>query len=239
MNAFRSICALGALSLFAAVPAIAGQGEVKIVWQPKAGQVSKYKMEVDAEGDFGQGPMKIKVTMGLTNTVKSVSDKEVVIEGKTTDMKVMLDGNELPIGDSGNDTSTNTYSLNGDLMSTKSAMGQENPRMEQMTSFRYPDKALKAGDSWTREVKGEKGGFVPATATYTYVGPDKVGKWDCHKVTFEYKETSGDKPSSSKGTIWIDTTTGDAVKLDVSMKDVVFQEGMPAMNATAKMTRVE
>lgn len=239
MNVFRLSCALGALSLLATAPAITGQGEVQIVWQPKAGQVSKYKMEVDAEGDFGQGPMKIKVTMGLSNTVKSVSDKEVVIEGKTNDMKVMLDGNELPIGDAGNDTSTNTYSLNGDLISTKSAMGQENPRMEQMTSFRYPDKALKPGESWTRAVKGEKGGFVPAMATYTYVGPDKVGKWDCHKVTFDYKETAGEKPSSSKGTIWIDTVSGDAVKLDVTMKDVVFQDGMPAMNATAKMNRIE
>ena len=120
--------ALAALTFVTALPAIAGQGEVKLTWQPKAGATAKYSMDVDAEGDFGQGPMKIKVTMTLANTVKSVSDKEIVIEGKTSNMKITLDGNELPAPAS-DETSTNTYSPTGELISVKSSSGQENRRL--------------------------------------------------------------------------------------------------------------
>lgn len=230
--------ALAALTIVTALPSFAGQGEVKLVWQPKAGATAKYTMDVDAEGDFGQGPMKIKVTMNLANTVKSVSDKEIVVEGKTSNMKVTLDGNELPSPDS-NETSTNTYSPNGELISTKSTSGQENRRLEQMNSFLYPSNAVKVGDTWTRDIKGEKGGGVPATAKYTFQGAEKVGKWDCYKVDYTYSETKGDMPTSAKGTAWLDATTGDLVKMDVDMKNVVFQDGVPPMAAKAKMTRSE
>jgi hypothetical protein len=234
----RLFGALAALAVLTALPAIARQDEAKIAWQPKVGSVTKYQMVVDAEGDFGNGPSKIQVTMKVANTIKTVDDKQIIVEGKTSDMKVTLDGNEMPVPND-DATSTNTYSLLGDLLSTKSSNGQENPRIEQMNAFRYPDKAVKVGDSWERTVKGEKGGAVPATAKYTFKGIEKSGKYTCFKVEYTYTETSGDKPSSAKGTVWLDQTTGDLVKGDVDMKDVVFQDGIPPMNAKAKMTRVD
>ncbi|MBX7136094.1 MAG: hypothetical protein K1X67_25775 [Fimbriimonadaceae bacterium] len=238
MKLNRMFGALAALTLVTALPAIAGQGEVKLTWQPKVGATAKYSMDVDAEGDFGQGPMKIKVTMTLANTVKSVSDKEVVVEGKTSNMKITLDGNELPAPAS-DETSTSTFAPDGELISVKSSSGQENRRLEQMNAFVYPSASVKPGDTWTREVKGEKGGGVPATAKYSYVGAEKVGKWDCYKVSYTYTETKGDMPTSAKGTAWLDAATGDLVKMDVEMKNVVFQDGVPPMAAKAKMTRTD
>lgn len=235
LKLFRTYGALTALIVATALPAIAGQG-AKISWTPKEGTTSKYGMDVDAEGDFGQGPMKIHVSMKLQQTVKKVSDKEIVVEGKMTDMKISMDGNEFP-APTNEEVTTNTYAPNGELLSTKSSSGSGNRRMEQMQTFLYPDKTVNKGDTWSREIKGEKGGAVPATAKYTYVDNEKVAKWDCYKIDFTYTETKGDKPMSSKGSIWLDQATGETVKLTVTMKDVVFEESMPPMNATAKMMR--
>lgn len=234
MKKIRFVSALVAISLVAG--AVAWQDEAKIVWQPKAGSVAVYNMNVNAEGDFGQGPMKIEVSMKVTNKIDTVTEKEVTVSSKTTDMKIKLDGNEMP-GGGEEETGSSTFSLDGELISTKSDSGMGNIRLEQMSTFLYPDRAVKPGETWTRTVKGDKGGKVNATATYTYQGTEKVGNWDCFKVTYDYKETQGEKPSTAKGTIWIDQATGDAVKLEATLKDVVFQDGLPPMNATIKMMR--
>lgn len=237
---------LGVLAAAAAIlvlPATALIQSAKIAWNPKVGSTSKFTMNVDAEGDFGQGAMKIKVSMKVANKVKTVTDKEIVIESTMSDMKIKMgdDGQEMadPSGQ-GDQTTTNTYARNGALLSTKSASGMDNPRMEQMSSFLYPDKELAPGTSWEREIpKDDKKGTPSAKGSYTFVGEEKVGKWAAYKVTWSYKETSGDKPSSAEGTAWLDKETGEMLKMDSKMKDVVFQEGIPPMNATVTMMRTE
>ncbi|HRF59905.1 MAG TPA: hypothetical protein PLH94_08335 [Fimbriimonadaceae bacterium] len=243
MKVKRTLGILAAATAILVLPASALLQGVKIAWNPKAGSTSKFMMNVDAEGDFGQGAMKIKVSMKVANKVKSVSDKEIVIESTMSDMKIKMgdDGQEMadPSGQ-GDQTTTNTYSRNGALVSTKSAAGMDNPRMEQMSSFLYPDKEIAIGGSWDRDLaKDDKKGTPSAKGSYTLVGEDKLGKWTAYKVTWTYKETSGDRPSSAEGTAWLDKETGEVIKLEAKMKDVVFQEGIPPMNANVTMTRTE
>ena len=228
---------VGAACLLA-VAAFAAQDTFKLEWKPKVGETLKYQIDVKASMDMGGTMGDIAVGMVQTQKVTKIEDGKVTMEGKTGNMTLVINGEDMSQMMGGQDfNSTTVYNLKGELISvTSDQPGAENQtRMENAYSMSYPNKDVKVGESWTRTVKADSKGAVDATGTFTVEGVDMIGTERTVRIRGDYKETSGTTPMTVKSTMWIREKDGAAVKGTFNMKNVEFQPGMPPVDATATM----
>ncbi len=220
------------------------QDTAVIEWKPKVGETTKYRIAVNANMDAGMGPMDITFTSIMTERILKIEDnKNVTVESTQSDFGLYVGGQDMSSMMSGQVIKALTVMKpNGEVVKRSSEGGNEmeNPRMEEMMVTLYPDKPLRLGDSWTREVKGDTSkGTVDAEATYKYEGKEKIGDWDCYKISYTYNEKRGRAPMSAKGTIYIAVENGTMVQSDMSVQNVEFQPGLPPANAVFKVTRIK
>ena len=174
----------------------------------KVGDVRKYSVA----GKFDFNGTDIDFTATATEKVVAVADDGgYSIEEKQTDSKI--NGQEAP--GSGSETPTVTsYKSTGEIIEIKSDHVEPNTyRFANLAVFLLPGKEVKAGDTWTADIKADsKTGAVDAKASYTLVGEDKAGGKDALKVKYTIKE-SGDAGASSDGTMWVDKADNSLIKL--------------------------
>jgi hypothetical protein len=86
----------------------------------------------------------------------------------------------------------------------------------------FPEKAVKAGDSWETSLDNPTAKGKKFTVKTTYVGMEKVDGVDLWKVkqTAEVTLTGKDDKLITEYTAWLDPATGDEVKADVSLKNL-------------------
>lgn len=231
---------VGAACLLAVV-AFAAQDTFKLEWKPKVGDSLKYQIDVKASMDMGGMMGNLAVGMVQTQKVTKIEDGKVTMEGKTGNMTLVINGEDMSqmMGDQ-DFSSTSVYNMSGELISIVSDQpGSENQtRMENAYSMTYPNKDVKTGDTWTRTIKGDSKGAVDATATFTVEGIDMIGTDRTVRVRGDFKETKGNNPMTVKSTMWIREKDGAAVKGTFNMKNVEFQPGMPPVDATATMNLI-
>ena len=106
--------------------------------------------------------------------------------------------------------------------------------------FVYPDKELKAGDTWTikRDADSGKGIFARET-TFTYESTETIGKWNCHKIKVDYKEIGAPTNIEATGYMWLSAEDGSQIKGSFKMKNVEFGPGAPPADADSEMMRIE
>lgn len=231
---------VGAACLLA-VAAYAAQDTFKLEWKPKVGDVTKYKIDVKASMDMGGAMGDIVFGMVQTTKVTKVADGKVVIDGTTGNMTLVVNGEDMSemMGNQSMAT-VSTYNANGELVSIKGDdMGGANPvRMENAYSLIYPNKDVKAGDKWSRTIKGNAAGAVDAEATYTVDGFETIGADRVIRIKGDFKETKGAAPMTVMSTVWLREKDGAPVKGTYNMKNVEFQPGMPPVAAIATMTLI-
>lgn len=224
---------IGAIAL--CTLASASVDSVKIVWAPKVGAVTKHRVDIapDVPG------MEIKIAIEVSSKVLKVEAGEITVEESVLSTKMSFNGQEMDppaeLGSQGKQVIV--YATNGEVK--KGPETEQMPRIEESNKFVFPTAALNVGDTWKRSGKGDdKKGTVDSTTTYTYEGPEKVGKWDCHKIRVAFKELVGERPMANSGYVWVEAATGDLVKAEYMAVDVEFQPGMFA-NSKTVVTRLE
>lgn len=223
------------------VPALLlAQGEAKIEWKPKVGQELKYKAAMTASGDFGGGQMEIGVTFMMSTKTAKVENGKVTVESSQSDMKVAFNGMEMDPLQGQVIKGTTVHNLDGTIVSSQSDMGAAAGRFEEVTSFNYPGKTVRVGESWTRVVKPDPArGTVNAKCTYTFKGFEAIDGINCWKVEYAFEETEGTTPMKATGTVWMNPDDGEMVKATMVGTNVVIQAEMPPVSANMTVTRAK
>jgi len=232
-----------------ASPALAGLADVDLTWKPKAGETKKYRLQVNMSLDLGGQTMDIKVSMlNVTKTTKIDGDK-VTSEGHVEDFKMAMNGNEADPSQGGGPSPADVKTIQvrslktGEVLSTEttgtSDVPPQNPRVEAMGFFWRPEGKVKAGESWTKELKkDEKKGTEASIAKFTAVAEEEVLGHKCWKITYAYTETGVEKPFGATGTFWVDIADGSPVKYEANYENVVFQDGLPPTSAKVSLILV-
>lgn len=214
-----------ALALVAgAAFAVAAVQEVTLKRTAKQGEVFKYQMSGELEL-MGQSVGLKAVT--VNKTIKVEANGNYVVESSMTDGKILINGGEMDMPEQGG--TTTTFKPDGTIIDVKGeGVDQGGWRMANLMSAIVPEKGLKVGENWTSEVKGDtKKMTVDVKGTYSFEALEKTEHGDAAKVKFELKEQAGDAPATMSGTAWIETKTGNMVKMDSVWKDVPIP-GAPA-----------
>lgn len=231
---------VGAACLLA-VSAVALQDVFRLEWKPKVGETLKYKIDVKASMDMGGMMGDIQVGMVQTQKTTKIEDGKVTMAGTTGNMTLIVNGEDMSqmMGDQ-NMNSTSVYNLQGELISLESDMdmGGSQVRMENAYGMTYPNREVKAGETWTRTIKGDNKGAIDATVTFTVDGFETIGSDRCARIKGDFKETKGANPMTVKSTFWVREKDGAAVKGTFAMTNVEFQPGLPPVSATATMSLI-
>ncbi len=199
----------------------------------KVGDTITYKLTVDAEF----GGQKINVTAKTVDKVVKADDKEIQVESKQEETKIKFGDQEMDAPSEG--ASTTSYDARGLITDIKGENADSNAyRMANLTLVATPEKAVKKGDKWSHEFKGDdKKGSRAAKADYEVLDTEKVGGLDTVKVKWTYKETEGTEPASSEGTIWLHATDFSIVKVVGSLKGAPIPGAPAPMDLTYTLER--
>jgi len=221
---------------------IAAQEEYTLKLQVKEGDTFKYRFTM--EMTFGE--MSAVVTMNITTKVVKVDgDGNVVMESSSGDGMAKFGDQEMPIPPS--PTTKTTFKPNG--MPIKVEGGPDSAtamRMARLNSHLFPDKAVKIGDKWSAEMKGE-GNLPSLKGEYELVAKEKVGDVETLKIKFTVQEVAnqkeGDAPSmldnaNINGHVWIDPKTGMLVRMSATVKGMPAEGAPMPLDGTITMERV-
>jgi hypothetical protein len=218
--------------LLVAAAYAAVQEAANIAWKPTAGNTIIYKMTSTAK--LGVGELHYDAT--ITHKVVEIKpDGNVVVEEKQGDIKATLGDQDISTLVPAS-TVTQTLAPNGEIISRKSDQPDDNQRVDEASAFIYPPHALKPGEIWTRTAHAQGKNTYESTTTYTYVGQEKVGKWDTYKISVDFKETSAPTNMTATGTAWVSTTDGELVRADYQMKNVDLPQ-MPPSDISVQLMR--
>lgn len=214
-----------ALAVIAGSAAMANSYGASFAYSPKVGDVMRYK----STAKFNMSGMDGTATFTDRQKVTAVEDGVVTIESTQEDGMILIMGQEMPMGTL---TGVLKMKMNGVVTSAEGDDGFGDMRMANIGSFIRPDKEVEQGDSWTHKFPGDtKVGTVNAEATFKYIGEENALNEAAYKVEFEYKETEGTYPASSKGTFWISKANGQVLKSVATWKDVPVAGAPEPINA--------
>lgn len=232
---FKTRFAMGIGLLSAAVVAAAFVADYTLNYSPKVGTTTKYKMS----GVFDFEGTEIMFTASTSNKVLEVkANGDYVIEEVQDNAKVSFGGQEMDAPSGG--PNRTTFSPSGKVVDMQGDMVDGSAyRTAGVSSFYKPTKAVKVGDSWKIELKGDsKLGSVDSVASYTVEAEEAVGAWQTLRIAFDVKETTGSQPASSSGKIWIDHRDGEMVKVEGRWKDVPVPGAPAPITGTMKVIRL-
>jgi len=234
----KRIHSIGVLAIIAlSAVAMAAVDGFSIARKPKEGDTHKYKMTADV--DISGLPISVKGLLSEKVT-KVEADGSFTQEETQIELKAVINGAEQDIPSSG--SSTMVYLPSGEIKSIAGDEGKaESYRMANLALVYNPGKALNVGDTWSYEIKANKDtGAVAAKADYKLLGEEKVGTVDTLKIQATVKETAGDAPASSDGTVWISKEDGSAIKSDAKWVNAPFPGAQGQLiNATVHLERAD
>lgn len=232
----RRIRSVGMLAVIAlSAVAMAAVDGLSIGRKPKEGDTHKYRMSADV--DLGGIPVTVKGLLSekvtKVETDGSYSQEETQIE-----LKAVVNGTETDVPSSG--ASTMVYLPSGEVKSIAGDEGKaESYRMANLGIIYDPGKPVNIGDAWSYDIKANKDtGAVAAKADFKLLGEEKVGDVDTLKIKATVKETTGDMPASSDGTVWIAKADGSLVKSEAKWVNAPFPGAQGQLiNANVKLER--
>lgn len=188
--------------------------EASLSWVPKQGETHTYQLTLEFSL-FGDTAI---YTSKVHEKAVEVGDGKYTIETTQTDYKVSVFGEEGTVNDKDMPKAQTVFSNAGDVLEVKGDLVNDAVyRMANLTAIRRPDKPVKVGDTWTREVKADlKTGTLAAKAVYKVEAEEKVGERDTVVASFDYAETEGADPARSVGKVWFAKVGGYVVKVDTS-----------------------
>lgn len=231
------------------VAAHAAGEKLKLRLTAKPGQVARYRTEatLNIEANGQKAVLEMKETEKVTYA-SVAPNGDITTERETESSEQSVNGQKVPPSGEPPDKSTAVFRANGTLASYKS--GDPGPdgdklsiRLLTATSAAFSDAEVGVGDKWTHDYKADTStGARSAKAEMEVLNFEKSPNGiDSVKIRVVYKETEGSPAIASKGTYWIEKSSGDTLVADVDIENVPF--GPPGAGAVAtakvKQTRTE
>lgn len=229
--------AIGALGLCFAVAALSvavRDDAVTLKRVNKVGDVAKYKMSGNMTVQGGEAIYTASMSHKIT---KADPDGSATVVVSTSDVKISFGGQEMTPPDSPDQTIT--YDAKGEVVSITGGQdsGADTYRFQALNDFSYPEKAVKVGDTWTKErAANAKTGATAVKSDYTVAGREKIDTYDTLKITFKTKETGADG-ATIEGTAWMNIADGSLVKSDVTWTNVPVPGAPGPINGKITVTR--
>lgn len=231
------------LTLFLALVSVAATAQEKALLQYKAqvGQTVRYRSEgkltIEAMGQ--KINQEQKQTEKVTITAVSPSG-EITLEKEEEASEVTIEGQAVP---SDNEKTKETLVIrpNGELLSYKSTAQPEqakiSARLYAASSVIFSDKPVGVGDKWTHETKAnEEIGVRAGRAEYEILGFEKYNGIDAVRIKMTYQETEGSPAMSARGTFWIEKSSGDALKSESEVENLILEFAGVKVTASGKGT---
>lgn len=207
--------------------------DVSLAWAPKAGESHTYHLALEFSlfGDTATYASKVH------EKVTEVGADRYTVETTQTDYKVSVFGEEGTVNDKDMPKSQTVFSMSGDVLEIRGDLVNDAVyRMANLTAIRRPDKPVKVGDTWAREVKGDlKTGTLSAKVTYKAEAEEKVGDKDALAVSFDYTETEGADPARSVGKVWFAKDGGLMLKVDTTWSSAPIPGSQTPVTGTMKL----
>jgi hypothetical protein len=185
---------------------------------------------------------EIVVEQNRKRTIKEIKDNgEVVIVLTDLGGKVSFNGSDMETPAGG--PTTLTMTKQGKVLSYKPE--SDNPYLSLSTlhlitlleHIVYPEKAVKAGDSWTTEVDNPQVKGKKATIKTTYVGAEKADGVAAWKVKQTFKADTDSGEITAEVTALLDAANGQVIEAEQNVKGIPTQMG--AMDWTGKTKRMK
>lgn len=176
-----------------------------------------YALKVEVKTEVGD---EIKYDSDLVQKYLMINeDGSSVMTSAQKNIKLFHMGQELPFADP--PAISMTFSPRGVV---QSIVGDEidaaHYRFQNLITIVTPENPVGVGDTWTATIPADKEtGAVATDCSFTAVVVENLLDRKCLKIRYEAKETTGQKPASATGTVWMDLATGTRVRAMSDMKD--------------------
>ncbi len=234
---------LSLLTLLLTLTAYAQGEKVKLAVKAKAGQVARYRMSGQISLDAGGQKLafEIKETEKVTFTAVA-ADGNVTVERVSEDRELTVDGMKVPAPDSKDEKSTQVVRPDGTLVSYSSTSNEKDDaatavRMIAASSPIFSAQPVGVGDKWQHEYKSDPTTKqVAGKADFELLALEKSPNGaDSARVKLSFTETEGVKKLSSRGTLWVERSSGDVVSSDLEMDNLPFDTGAGDASASGKI----
>lgn len=206
--------------------------ELSLRKAPLVGETARYKMKAELEfigigASAGSGTVTAVATEKIT---KIEADGTYMVESSTSAVAADVDG--TPIKGADQPPMTTVFRANGDILSVRGEkIGSAEYRIANLNAFRPPDKPVKAGDSWSRDIAADpKTGMVAAKASFTFEAMEKVGEINAAKIKYTYAEAMEKDAATVEGYFWI-REDGSMLKCELKVKNMPMPSSAVKVNA--------
>ncbi len=228
---------LAPIGLTALLVALVCAQEANLAWKPKQGETQTFtlRMEFTLFGDVAVYTAKVH------ERVVEATPEKITVETTQTDYKVTLFGEEGTVSDKDLPKAQTIFGPLGDVLEVRGDLVNDATyRMANLSAIRRPDKPVKVGDTWEREIKTDlKTGVLAAKATYKVDAEEKLNTVDAFVVSFEYNETEGSEPAKSVGKIWFAKNDGRLLKSDATWSSAPVPGAPAPLNGTVVLERTD
>lgn len=203
----------------------------------KKDDVFSYKVvgQFDVQGQTADFSAK------FTQKVVGVEDGHYTIEQKQTDPHVQVGGQEYPMNDDA-PAVTAKFKSTGELEELKATddkyTGADAYRAAALETLLVPANPVKTGDSWSFKVDAAANKWKKTQVDYKVEGTEKVGNFDCVRVSFAGKELEGgDEAAAESGKIWLSKSDFSLVKRDAKVSNLPLPGSPVTLSGTIKFER--
>lgn len=226
-NFSKTICAFGAIILFAAAPAQVTKHGNGYLFRMKYSPGKKVTFKVVSSGSV-QG-QSFKSDMSISQTVKKVNKGIATISASLSDVKITFGSRTMtqPIP-------ANLKHVTLDMDAQGHVKGNS-AATQQQTSIAYPDKPIAIGSSWNSvtTVPRPGGQTMKVNATYKFLGLATVDGQKAAKIQMTLKGT-GQTAMNGSGISYIALSDGWMLKSSTNM---TVSMGSMKMPMTVVLTR--
>ena len=210
-------------ALFALIALIApASDKVAFDWKPTKGASASYKTTNSHKADFGGGPQDLVIAWDSKITVEKVDDKRVLLKLENGEPSATIGGANADEIQVQVPDQTEEHGLDGKFFPDADYHGVG---FGLYSGFLLPSKPLDVGEA-----------YEIGTMKAKYVGTEKVGDWEGHKFTFEFRGKEKTDPWS-EGTIWLSVKDLSLLRRKAVLHEVDF--GMGPETITNEIVRVK
>jgi len=239
----RTIAGVVAGLVTVAVLGAARQESVQLVRKAKVGDVSRVSTVGKAQVDMGGNQMVLDLKGIDKYTVTAIAPNgEITQIEQPESVEISMQGQSMPPNPEMLQPSTIVTKPNGMLVSYTKDGGTADTtegRMHNATTVVFPDTPVKVGDKWSKTFAANAAiGSRPARADYEVLAFETVAGTAVVKIGMTFQESVA-PALKTKGTFWIERSTGDVVKVDGTLDNFPLDEtGTAIATLTISQTRL-
>jgi hypothetical protein len=216
----KIVLPVAAVTLVAGL-ALASQGH-NLQRRVKVDDVSRFRVKATLELMGEKAVFNGLVTQKVTKVEPS---GDFTVEAIESNKSVTIGADEYPTEPS--PPSRTIYRSNGEILRIEGReVTREIYRIASVNTFYAPTKEVGVGDTWSHELKANNStGVRAAHAHYVVEAAEKVGERDTLRISFTFKESSGDNPIVADGKVWVSPQDGEILRREYTFKNFPSPDG--------------